>query len=166
MANLDVRQWIELVESNGELRRVNGADRQEEIGGLVDFYQRKMGRPALLFDEIPGYPKGYRVLTNLLTSVKRIALSLGLPADSREMDLVKFWRKYLKGSALMAPVEVATGPCMENVLTGKDVNILKVPHAQVARARRRADDRHGVHGPDPRPRYRLGELWGLPRAGL
>ncbi len=127
MANLDVRQWISLMEANGELLRVNGAERQIEIGGLVDLFQRKMGRPALLFDDVPGFPGGYRVLANLLVSVKRIALSLGLPPDSTEMDLVRFWRAYLHGSALIPPREVTAGPCMENVLTGAGVNIRKFP---------------------------------------
>ena len=115
------------MEAAGELRRVYGADRQEEIGGLVDIYQRKMGRPALLFDEVPGFPKGYRVLTNLLTSVKRIAITLGLPDTSREMDLVQFWRSYLKGARLLPPVFVPSGPVLENVDSGKDVNILEFP---------------------------------------
>ena len=36
---------------------VSGAEREEEIGGIVDIYQRKTGNKALLFDDIPGYPQ-------------------------------------------------------------------------------------------------------------
>jgi UbiD family decarboxylase len=127
LANEDLRVWIDRMEAAGELQRVDGAERMEEIGGIVDIVQRKMGRPALLFDDIPGYPKGYRVLANILTSVKRIALTLGLPETANEIDLVKYWRSYLKGAKTIAPLEVKTGPVMENVLSGKDVNILKFP---------------------------------------
>ena len=33
---------------------------------------RKMGNPAVMFDAIPGYPKGHRVIANILTSLPRI----------------------------------------------------------------------------------------------
>jgi 4-hydroxy-3-polyprenylbenzoate decarboxylase len=88
LANPDLRDWIAQIEAAGELQRVNGAERMEEIGGIVDLYMRSTNRPALLFDEIPGYPKGYRVLGNILTGVKRIALTFGMSPDIVEMDLV------------------------------------------------------------------------------
>ena len=50
----------------------------EQIGGIVDVYQRKAGNKAVLFDDIPGYAKGHRVLANFLVSVPRINLTLGL----------------------------------------------------------------------------------------
>ena len=57
MANPDLRDWLAQMEAAGELQKVSGADRKEEIGGIVDIYQRETNRPALLFDEIPGYPR-------------------------------------------------------------------------------------------------------------
>ena len=77
----DLRQWLQMMEAVGDLKRVHGAGREDEIGGIVDIYQRKMGRPALLFDDVPGYPAGFRVLANLFVSVKRIAMTLGLPPE-------------------------------------------------------------------------------------
>ena len=61
MANPDLRDWLAQMEAAGELQKVSGADRNEEIGGIVDIYQRQTNRPALLFDDIPGYPRGPRV---------------------------------------------------------------------------------------------------------
>ena len=84
MANPDLRDWLAQMEAAGEVQKVSGAERMEEIGGIVDIYMRQTNRPALLFDDIPGYPKGYRVLGNILTGVKRIALTFGLPAESTE----------------------------------------------------------------------------------
>ena len=77
----DLREWIERVEEMGELTRVDGADANIELGSLVDLYQWDMGNPALLFDNIVGYQPGFRVLANVLTSLPRIALSLGLPVE-------------------------------------------------------------------------------------
>jgi 3-polyprenyl-4-hydroxybenzoate decarboxylase len=61
MPNKDLRDWISGIEAAGELKFIKGAEPKEEIGAFVDIYQRKMGNPALMFDEIPGFPKGHRV---------------------------------------------------------------------------------------------------------
>ena len=66
MGKQDLRTWIAEIEAAGELQHVTGADRDEEIGGIVDFYQRRTGNPAILFDDVPGYAKGHRVLANIL----------------------------------------------------------------------------------------------------
>src|SRR3982751_6477559 len=92
----DLRSWIAKMEAAGEIQHITGADREEEIGGIVDFYQRKTGNPAVLFDDVPGYPKGHRVVANILTSIKRIHLTLGHEADATAMDLVHFWRRHMK----------------------------------------------------------------------
>ena len=75
----DLRAWIEALRAEGEVQEINGAEREAEIGGIVDLYMRKMGNPAVLFDDIPGYPRGHRILANILTSVRRIDLTLGMP---------------------------------------------------------------------------------------
>ena len=77
----DLRSWLDALRAAGEVREVSGAKRESEIGGIVDLHMRKMGNPAVLFDDIPGYPRGHRILANILTSVRRINLTLGLPID-------------------------------------------------------------------------------------
>jgi UbiD family decarboxylase len=127
MSKQDLRSWLARMQEAGEIQSVTGANREEEIGGIVDIYQRKMGRPALLFDDVPGYERGFRVLANILTSVRRINLTLGLAADSSEIKLVEYWRKYMKEAKAIPPVTVKSGPVLENVSTGKDINLLKIP---------------------------------------
>src|SRR5215467_6097280 len=75
MGKQDLRSWIAAMEAAGEVQHVSGANREEEIGGIVDFYQRKTGNKTVLFDDIPGYPKGHRVIANILTSIPRIHLT-------------------------------------------------------------------------------------------
>lgn len=127
MANKDLRDWISAVEAAGDIRTITGAETQEEIGGIVDIYQRKMGNPAVMFDEVPGYPKGFRVLSNILTSVPRINVALGLPADASEMDLIHWWRDYMRDKPAFKPREVNGGPLLENVTEGADVDIGTIP---------------------------------------
>jgi UbiD family decarboxylase len=127
MANKDLRDWLKGIEAAGELKIIKGAEPKEEIGGIVDIYMRKMGSPAVLFDEIPGYPKGSRVLANILTSVPRINVALGLPPQSSEMDLVQWWRKYMGEAPSIPPKEVNGGPLLENVMEGDAVDLTKIP---------------------------------------
>src|SRR5215471_13459809 len=68
----DLRAWLSQMQEAGELVTVTGADRDEEIGGIVDIYQRTMGAPAVMFQDIPGFPPRHRVVANILTSVRRI----------------------------------------------------------------------------------------------
>src|ERR1700731_3816166 len=123
----DLRAWLAQMQEAGELVTVTGAERDEEIGGIVDIYQRTMGAPAVMFDAIPGFPAGHRVVANILTSVRRINLTLGMPADTGEMDLVRYWRNYMKNPETIPPVTVDGGPLMENVASGADIDILKIP---------------------------------------
>ena len=127
MANKDLRDWISAIEAAGQLKTIKGAETKEEIGGFVDIYQRKMGNPALLFDEVPGFPKGHRVIANILTSVPRINVALGLPPHASEMELIQWWRNYMKHAPSHQPKAVNGGPLLENVFEGKDVNIEKIP---------------------------------------
>jgi len=123
----DLRTWLGQLDAAGELQVVKGADREEEIGGIVDFYQRDSGNKAVLFDDVPGYPSGYRVVANILTSVRRINLTLGLPLDAPKMELVNYWRRYMKTGKTIPPVTVPTGLLTQNVARGADVNLLKIP---------------------------------------
>ena len=123
----DLGSWLDALRAAGEVREINGAERESEIGGIVDLYMRRMGNPAVLFDDIPGYPRGYRILANILTSVRRINLTLGLPIEGSAVELVSYWRQYMKEARSIAPVTVQGGPLLANVSSGKDVNIQKIP---------------------------------------
>jgi 4-hydroxy-3-polyprenylbenzoate decarboxylase len=123
----DLRVWLAEMEAAGEIRHVCGADREREIGGIVDIFQRRIGNPAVLFDEIPGYPRGYRVLANILTSIRRINLTMGNPADSTEIDLVRRWREFMKAARTIPPVTVTVGALLANVRTGDDIDLFSIP---------------------------------------
>src|ERR1700752_5503603 len=91
VANKDLRDWLQGGKAAGELKAIKGAEPKEEIGGIVDIYMRKMGNPAVLFDGIPGFPQGHRVIANILTSTPRVNIALGLPPGSTEMGQSQWW---------------------------------------------------------------------------
>src|SRR3954465_8385029 len=85
---LDLRAWLAEVERLGELRHVRGADWNLELGAISELNVKKDAPPALLFDEIKGYPKGYRVLTCSTSSPARLSSILRLPVQKAHKGLV------------------------------------------------------------------------------
>src|SRR5947208_16173731 len=76
-----LRDWLEQVDRMAELLKVNGAHWDREMGAITQMLTEggKGKAPAILFDEVPGYPKGYRTLYGQFSTIKRVALTLGLP---------------------------------------------------------------------------------------
>src|SRR5262249_40733966 len=82
-------------------------------------------RPALIFDRIKDYPSGYRVAVNLVSSVERLALTLGMRSGSSDLDFIQAWRQRVKKIAPLRAETVSTRPIFENIKQGKDVNVLQ-----------------------------------------
>src|SRR5450759_2830341 len=124
----DLRDWIKKVDEMGELVCLENADWNLEIGCIEEVVCQKAGkRPALLFDKIKDYPAGYRIITNVLGSLPRLCLAAGFPTDYKPVDFIHRWRKISKELKPLPPKYVSTGPVMENVITGNDIDLLKFP---------------------------------------
>jgi 4-hydroxy-3-polyprenylbenzoate decarboxylase len=128
-AYTDLRDWLEIVEGLGELKKIDGADWNLEMGTLAELVAResKGTVPAILFDNIKGYPTGYRALFAQNASFKRMALDLGLPLDLSGLDLVRKFREKLASHQPIPSQTVKSGPILENVLSGDQVDLLKFP---------------------------------------
>ena len=125
----DLREFIKRVEELGELRMIDGADWNLEIGALAYVAGRRENSPALLFDNIKDYPRGYRVLVNSYPADnRRIALALGFPLEASRLELVREVKAKLSEPLVpIPPVEVKDGPIMENVFFRNEVDLLKFP---------------------------------------
>jgi len=66
----DLRDWLQAV-IIGELRVVEGADWNQEIGAVAEVAARSEPPPAVLFDKIKDYPAGRRVLTGFIIQRSR-----------------------------------------------------------------------------------------------
>ena len=122
----DLREYIKHVESLGELRILENADCELEIGALTEL-AAQAGGPALLFDKIKDYPAGFRVVSNLFFSNKRFLSALGLPLHLTEAETVRAWKKILSEMRPVPPVVVKSGPVLENEMTGAEVDLKKFP---------------------------------------
>src|SRR2546427_5095283 len=128
---LDLRPWLRDVEALGELKEVRAADWNLELGAISELNVKKDRPPALLFDEIPGYPKGFRVLTCSTSSPARLSSILRLPIQTMHRRLVDELRGkphvWQTQAANYEPVAVEDGPVFENVQKGGEVDVLTFP---------------------------------------
>ena len=125
-----LRGWLDRVDEMGELLRVDGAHWDTEMGAITQLLTEKSrgNAPAILFDNVPGYPKGFRTLYGQLSSIRRIALTLGLPLDyDRKVDIVKTYHERMRKLEPIPPRWVNDGPILQNVLEGDAVDVLKFP---------------------------------------
>ena len=122
----DLRSFIGLLESMGEIKKIEGADWNLEIGGLTELLSEKQG-PALLFDRIKGYPPGYRIFTNIFRTDRRLALALGLDTNLRQIELLKAWRVKLRAFEPVPVTVVEGGPVLENMMTENKIDLERFP---------------------------------------
>ena len=136
----DLRDWIGLLEREGELVRVSAeVDPHLEVTEIVD-RTVKAGGPALLFEN----PKAseHPLLINQFGTERRMCLAFGAPSldavaakleNVLEMqppaglvDKVRGLKK-LKSIADSLPKTVRGAPCQEVVLTGDEIDLDRLP---------------------------------------
>ena len=122
----DLREFIAAAERIGEMRTVEGADWNLEIGAIAELNYERLG-PAMLFDSIKDHPKGYRILTNAMDSLRRSLLALDLPVDLDMDGALDAYEKRIASYRPVPPVEVKDGPVLENTFRGEEINLWKFP---------------------------------------
>jgi 4-hydroxy-3-polyprenylbenzoate decarboxylase len=136
----DLRSWIALLESEGELVRVTAeVDADLEVTEIVDRTVKGAG-PALLFENVKG--SKLPLLINQFGTERRMCMAFGVEAlddiaaklesvlelqpPQGLMDKVRKLGQ-LKSVADSMPKEVSKAPCQEIVLEGDDVNLDLLP---------------------------------------
>lgn len=67
------------------------------------------------------------MLSLAYASYKRVALALGLPIDKSKLEVLRLATRKLKSAQPIPPREVDTGPVMENVMKGDEIDLFKFP---------------------------------------
>jgi 4-hydroxy-3-polyprenylbenzoate decarboxylase len=144
----DLRQWIAALDRAGELKRIQTeADPILEIAEITDRVSKsnaaKPGGPALLFQNIKGYP-GSQLLINQFGSEARMKLALGVNSFDEFADRIRVFMDLkspqsfldkLKMLPLLTeagkffPKTVPTGPCKE-VIKRDNFSLLDFPILQ------------------------------------
>lgn len=140
----DLRDFMALLESNGQLRKISQpVSPHLEMTEIADRVLRKSG-PALLFERPIGHE--VPVLANLFGTPERVALGMGaekvsslrevgeLLANLKEPEAPSGLRDALSKVSMlkaalwdMAPKSVSGAPCQQLVVEGKDVDLGKLP---------------------------------------
>jgi UbiD family decarboxylase len=123
----DLREWLAAAEELGEVRTVEGASWQEDMGLAAEAVLRSDIGPCVLFDQVPGCPNGFRLLMNVFAG-KRRNMTMGFPGDMTKWELSNAYRKaFLEHQRIIPHEMVADGPILENVMRGDDVDLFKFP---------------------------------------
>lgn len=139
----DLRDFIQQLESMGELKRITAeVDPYLEMTEIADRVLRS-GGPALLFEK----PKGHTVpvLANLFGTPKRVALGMGadsvealreigkLLATLKQPEPPKGFKDALNALPVfkkvldMAPKVLRSAPCQDVVIEGDQVDLSQIP---------------------------------------
>jgi UbiD family decarboxylase len=123
----DLREWIAEADKLGEIKRLNGLTWEREIGMVTELVLRDDNAPCVIFDEVPGCEKGFRVLTNFFGG-KRKNMTVGFPPDFNRLELTEAFFKHRWSNLETIPYEVVDdGPIFENVMEGDDIDVTKFP---------------------------------------
>ncbi|MBI2986631.1 MAG: UbiD family decarboxylase [Deltaproteobacteria bacterium] len=99
----DLRDYLATVHKLGMLRVIEEAHWDLEIGAISQMMQETEENPILLFDKIPGYPAGFRVLANHQNNPEKQALVLGLPTDMSYLEIVRQMKEKRKQTTCRRP---------------------------------------------------------------
>jgi len=122
----DLREWMEEARKLGELKEVEGASLEKDIGMATEMLNHSQPSPAVIFDKIPGIQPGYRIITNIFGD-KRMNMTFGLLTSLNKLDLSEALKGVMQNLTPISHRVVETGPVLENVIMGDGVDILKFP---------------------------------------
>jgi 4-hydroxy-3-polyprenylbenzoate decarboxylase len=126
----DMREWVEQADKIGELKVIEGADPNLEVGTMVQINGKNEG-PALLFNKLKGYREGFRIITNSMANIRTVNLTFGLPIENSIRETVEALRikagEWSSGAKDFPYEVVRSGPILENVETEGEVDLEKYP---------------------------------------
>jgi UbiD family decarboxylase len=127
----DLRTWLREADAAGELRRVEGAHWELEIGALSQVNYRRDTPRALLFDAIKDYQPGWRVLTGSVSNPRLLGSVLGLGWECTDESLLDRLAvgpgEWARRAGEFAAVTVPDGPLLSTVVDGPAVDLLAFP---------------------------------------
>src|SRR2546430_1305877 len=123
----DLREFLARIERAGERLKGPGAGWNLEMGTLAESVNGRPDAPAVLFEDVPDYPRGFRVLSGSTNSMRRLAITLGFPVPGHPLDVVRAYRNRMKTHRPIPPRVVRDGPVPENIVREEKLDVLKFP---------------------------------------
>lgn len=127
MSYKDLREFIEQTKELGDCRLIEGADAYLEIGSVTEVAAGLPECPAVLFDNIKGYPPGFRVFTNAIMTPRRAGLALGIDPKLNAVEILKVWMQKRRTLPRLPPKMVESAAFSENSFSGDAVDLARFP---------------------------------------
>ncbi len=137
----DLRTFLDDCEKEGMVVRV-----QEEVdwnleAGAINRRLAEMGKgkgikeggtPAVIFENVKGYPKGFRLATHMMGAIDRIAKAYGYDYKGKTSSEIKAGLTEVCAKAMKNPIKPVTvdkkdALCKQNIMMGDDIDVLKFP---------------------------------------
>ena len=125
----DNRQFIEALKKTRDIVCIKREVDWDLEAGAISRRAMELSGPATLFEKIKGYREGYRLFGGILATYRRVAVALGLPADTPIKEIYRVYES--RQEKPVKPVVVKTGPCKENIMRGADVDLYRLPAPMV-----------------------------------
>ena len=110
----DLREWLAEAERMGAVKVVKGANWERDIGQVVEVVCHDEGTPSIVFDDVQGCSKGFRVLVNWFTGTRK-NLCLGFPPELNRVELSRAYHQHTRGMKPVPHVMVDDGPVRTDV---------------------------------------------------
>src|ERR1051325_1727834 len=121
----DLREFLKEVETESPdqvLRVKREVDPHFEVTGVLARLEKDRQFPIVIFENVKG--SDLPVVTNVHADARRLFRTIGL----KDASLPEFIREYSsREDAPIAPVVVKDAPVHEIVLTGKDIDVRRLP---------------------------------------
>jgi phenylphosphate carboxylase beta subunit len=119
-----LRDFINECEKIGELARVRAeVDWDLELNHIADISDQR-GGPALIFENVKGCK--HSCLIAALSKPNRCAVALEMPVGMSRVQMAKEWMVRMSRERI-PPKIVSSGPAMDNVIEGKDIDLNTLP---------------------------------------
>lgn len=125
MAFKDNREFIDALKKTNDVVCIKKEVDWELEAGAVTRRSYELSGPAPLFEKVKDYPEGYRIFGGPLGTYRRIAVAMGLPADTPIKGIYDEYER--RQDRLIPPVVVKDGPCKENIMLGDEVDLYRFP---------------------------------------
>jgi len=124
-----LRDWLALVEANGQLKRIDKpVNPHEELAAIAYLATRHERAPALMFETLDGDQSGARILANMLgASKERYALAVGIDPALSTADMIAATRAIMQRRIAPTRVPKSSAPVNEIVLRDNEIDLTQFP---------------------------------------
>jgi phenylphosphate carboxylase alpha subunit len=126
----DLREFMEACDKAGEMVTIDREVDWNLEAGAIARRITEIGAPMAFMPKVRGCNEGFSILASPISKgwrgdFSRVAIALGMDPDTPFQQLMDEFISRMKSP--IRPLQVANGPCKENILKGADINLFKFP---------------------------------------